>query len=94
MARAAEFFLSDGIILTGQSTGLPANVTEIQKAKSATELPVLIGSGVTVDNLEDYTSADALIIGSHFKTDGQWYNDVDRSRVAKFMERISVLRKQ
>ena len=34
-------------------------------------LPVMIGSGVTVNNLQDYLKAHALIIGSHFKVDGR-----------------------
>lgn len=28
-AKAAKFFLADGIILTGNATGYPANVTEL-----------------------------------------------------------------
>jgi len=29
-AKAAEFFLSDGVIITGSSTGTPADVSELQ----------------------------------------------------------------
>jgi len=29
MARAAEFFLSDGVIVTGSSTGVAASVQEM-----------------------------------------------------------------
>lgn len=91
MARAADFFLSDGVILTGPATGLPANTDEITAVKNAVDLPLLIGSGVTVENLEQYTSADALIVGSHFKVGGQWHNRVDKDRVAKFMEQLHKL---
>jgi len=34
-------------------------------------IPVMIGSGVTVNNLHLYPKANALIIGSHFKYDGR-----------------------
>lgn len=94
MAKAAEFFLSDGVVLTGRATGLPTDAEEIHRVKNSIDLPVLIGSGVTVDNLEDYMTADAMIVGSHFKFGGHWYNEVDESRVVKFMDKISGLRKQ
>ena len=94
MAKAAEFFLSDGIILTGRATGLPTDTKEIHRVKNSINLPVIIGSGVTADNLEEYVTADAMIVGSHFKVDGSWFNEVDRSRVTRFMDRISRLRNQ
>lgn len=91
IAKAAEFFLSDGVILTGQSTGEPADNREIARVKEAMPLPVLVGSGVTVDNLEQYIGADALIIGSHFKEGGKWSNGVAKERVAKFMQKMHSL---
>ena len=91
MARAAEFFLSDGVILTGQSTGQPTDADEIARVREATPLPVLIGSGVTPDNLGRYAGADALIVGSYFKEGGRWSNGVVRERVAKLMNRIHSL---
>ena len=93
-AQAADFFLSDGVILTGVSTGLPTNTDDIRKVRSSVDLPVIIGSGVTVDNLDEYMTADAMIVGSHFKVGGKWYNDVDREQVERFMARLSELRKQ
>jgi len=93
-AKAADFFLSDGVILTGQATGLPANADEIRTVKKAVDLPVLIGSGVTVENLEQYVGADAFIVGSHFKVDGQWQGSVDRAKVARFMKQICTLEKK
>lgn len=35
------------------------------------EVPVIIGSGVDIDNIEDYIEADAFIIGSHFKEENK-----------------------
>ncbi|KAF7269733.1 hypothetical protein GWI33_017251 [Rhynchophorus ferrugineus] len=87
-AKAAEYFLTDGVILTGTSTGIPAEVNELQALRKTTTLPILIGSGVTVDNVQDYVMADALIIGSHFKKNGTWSNEVDEERVKIFMEKI------
>ncbi len=94
MAQAAKFFLSDGLILTGQATGLPTNTDEIQRVRHSVDLPVLVGSGVTADNLGEYMNADALIVGSDFKVDGKWYNPVDKERVVRFMDRFTGLRKK
>lgn len=91
-AKAAEYFLADGVILTGTSTGIPAKLDELSNLKTATNLPILIGSGVTVDNLADYIESDALIVGSYFKKGGLWSNDIDENRVAQFMKRIEELR--
>ena len=92
IAKAAEFFLSDGIIVTGQSTGSPADKTELAGVRHAVpSLPVLIGSGVTAENVDRYSSADAVIVGSWFKEDGRWFNNVDRHRVTAFMNRVHCL---
>ncbi|XP_043562801.1 uncharacterized protein F13E9.13, mitochondrial isoform X1 [Chiloscyllium plagiosum] len=92
-ARAAEFFLSDGVILTGIATGKQANPEELKEVKQAVRIPVLIGSGVTVENMEEYMDADAMIIGSHFKKSGYWANEVDFERIKKFMTKMKKLRK-
>ncbi|PKL79702.1 MAG: hypothetical protein CVV27_01480 [Candidatus Melainabacteria bacterium HGW-Melainabacteria-1] len=44
---------------------------------------------MNIDNLEAYLDqADALIIGSHFKQDGDWQKTVDYERCARFMEKV------
>ncbi|KAF7688146.1 hypothetical protein HF521_014152 [Silurus meridionalis] len=91
-ARAAEFFLSDGVVITGPSTGVHTNPQELNDVMQSVQIPVLIGSGVTHNNVEDYLQANALIIGSHFKIGGRWENSVDPDRVKRFMEKIHKLR--
>ncbi|NP_001187840.1 uncharacterized protein LOC100528641 [Ictalurus punctatus] len=91
-ARAAEFFLSDGVVVTGPSTGVQANPQELSEVMRSVRIPVLIGSGVTHENVEDYLEANALIIGSHFKTGGRWERGVDPERVKRLMEKIHKLR--
>lgn len=89
-AHAAEFFLSDGVIVTGAATGAEASLEEIQAVKEAVSIPVLVGSGVTLDNVERYlAAADALIIGSYFKESGHWSQGVDVGRVRRFMDRVN-----
>jgi membrane complex biogenesis BtpA family protein len=92
-AHAAEFFLSDGVIVTGAATGAEASLEELRQVKGSVGLPVLIGSGITLENVGAYLAvADALIVGSHFKQNGQWANTVDAERVHTFMDKVGGLR--
>jgi membrane complex biogenesis BtpA family protein len=94
MAKNAEFFGSDGVIITGSATGAEASIDEINRVKKHTKIPVLIGSGVTYDNLDKYVGiSDALIVGSHFKYDNDWKNELDENKIVKFVEKFSYLTK-
>jgi len=91
-AKAAEFFLSDGIIVTGTSTGEEANIDELKLVKESTSLPVIIGSGITSENIAKYYHlADCFIVGSFLKKDGLWKNEVDHNRVNKLLYAIKLL---
>ncbi|MBI9072181.1 MAG: BtpA/SgcQ family protein [Melioribacteraceae bacterium] len=92
-AHAAEFFLSDGVIITGSSTGKEADLSEIKNVKVTSKIPVLVGSGVNLDNLKNYfTAADALIIGSYFKKENCWGNELDTDKIELFMKKVNQLR--
>jgi hypothetical protein len=94
-SHAAEFFLSDGLIVTGKATGLEADVEEIISVKKSTKLPVLIGSGVNERNIETYLPhCDAMFIGSYFKKNGNWKNTIDPNRVNSFMKKVDTLRNE
>ncbi|XP_075230052.1 uncharacterized protein F13E9.13, mitochondrial [Lycorma delicatula] len=88
-AHAAEFFLSDGVIVTGTATGKPADVAEVNAVKKSVNIPVLVGSGVTIDNVNEYLGADGLIIGTYFKKHERWENEVCETRVKDFMEKVN-----
>ena len=91
--HAAEFFLSDGIIVTGSATGCETNRADLEQARAATQLPIWVGSGITTLNLSTYWNlADGFVVGSHFKVDGNWQNTVDPQRVAVFMNEVQRLR--
>ena len=90
-AKTAEYFRSDGVIITGTSTGRATDLEEIKKVKSNCNIPVLVGSGVTLENVENYLAvSDALIVGSYFKKEGHWKNEVEYERVVRFMEKCNV----
>lgn len=73
--------MSDGIIITGSSTGESASPSDFKSAQSAVSLPVILGSGVTAANVEEFASAQALIVGSYFKEKGHWANELCRNRI-------------
>lgn len=80
-AEAAAFFGADALIVTGAWTGKPAEEDDLQRARSATDLPVLVGSGVTAESAAHLMDvADGLIVGSAIKRDGGWRNPVDPAR--------------
>ncbi len=81
-ARAAEFFLADGVIVTGAATGRAAEPEEVEAVSGAVGVPTLVGSGIDADNLHRFAAADALIVGSSVKRDGLWSNPIDRDRTA------------
>ncbi|HON44421.1 MAG TPA: BtpA/SgcQ family protein [Planctomycetota bacterium] len=86
-AHAAEFFLSDGVIVTGTATGNEPDLHELKIVKKAVKIPVLLGSGITPENIEKYLPyADGFIIGSYFKKDGYWENELEKNRILKLME--------
>lgn len=91
--RAAEFFGTDGIVVTGTATGMPTNVEDVRQARSATNLPIFIGSGVTPDTLPElWPCADAFIVGSYIKREGVWSNEPEAERVRALLETASRLR--
>lgn len=93
-AHAAEFFLSDGLIITGAATGKAAEINDVRSVSEHSKLPVIVGSGIDLENVESFlTEADALIVGSHFKENGHWAGAVDKERVDRFMNKVRQFRK-
>ncbi len=92
-ARAAKFFGSQGLILTGASTGTEADAKELAAVRAAVDLPLIIGSGITVDNMERYFGlADAFIVGSSLKKDGAWNQPMDKARLEALVAEATKLR--
>jgi membrane complex biogenesis BtpA family protein len=88
-ARAAEFFLADAVVVTGSATGVPAAVADARAVREAANGPVLIGSGITPDNLGDYWPyADGFIVGSYVKQDGHWAAPLCPERVSRLVARF------
>jgi membrane complex biogenesis BtpA family protein len=79
-AHAAEFFLADGVVVTGAETGRETAPEEVDAVARAVAIPVLVGSGVTAANAGAYPRAAGLIVGSWVKRGGHWAGDVEVDR--------------
>jgi hypothetical protein len=90
LARDVAFFDADGVIATGQRTGNAATLEEIEEIGSATHLPLLVGSGVTEDNIVAILArTNGVIVASSLKEGGVWWNPVDPARVRRFVARAA-----
>ncbi|MEP7337185.1 MAG: BtpA/SgcQ family protein [Acidobacteriota bacterium] len=94
MAETVEFMRGDAVIVTGGVTGDPPKLADVEEAKAHCRLPVVLGSGVDDKNIAEFwPKADGFIIGSHFKVDGKWQNEVDARRVEKLVKVVETLRR-
>ncbi len=89
-AKAAVFFRTDGMIITGTATGAAAQAIDVKAVKEACPgHPVLIGSGISPENISDYSAyADGFIVGSYLKQDGHWAKEIDPDRVKKMVKSL------
>ena len=93
LARDLEFFDADVAIATGHRTGDAVDPAELEDIAGAVSLPVVVGSGVTRENVASlHPHASAVIIGSSLKVGGQWQNPVAEDRVRSFMEEVIRIR--
>jgi hypothetical protein len=90
-AKAAEFFLVDGVIVTGVATGQPAEPDEVNAVGRAVSVATIVGSGITAENILHYSEADAFIVGSSIKKDGLWSNPIDNDRARSLVRKFGEL---
>jgi predicted TIM-barrel enzyme len=60
--------------------------------KGAPDLPVLVGSGVTPENILRFQElgSDAVIVGSFFKKNGLWDQELDEKRISNLMNTMDM----
>ncbi|MDQ1000411.1 membrane complex biogenesis BtpA family protein [Neobacillus niacini] len=91
--RDNEFFDADILIATGNRTGDETSLDELIGIKESASLPVIIGSGMTIENAKKILSiADGAIVGSSLKENGNWWERVNSDRVKRFMDQVISLR--
>ena len=78
----------DGIVVTGDGTGLATPLEKIRAfRRELGYFPLIVGAGVTLASLKDSLAlADGLIVGSWFKEQHADHGDVCPQYVQQFME--------
>ena len=87
--------LVDAMLIAGPMAGAEPDPGAIREAKDAVagQVPVLMNTGATVDNIADFLKvADGVVVGSGLKVDGRTWNPVDPDRVAAFMAAVREVR--
>jgi membrane complex biogenesis BtpA family protein len=94
-ARTAEFFAADGLVVTGTRTGVAPSANDLRAVRATVGVPLLVGSGVSVENLPDlWSAADGLIVGSAAKVAGRWSNPVCPERAQRLGRAVRELQGQ
>lgn len=89
-AKDAEYRgLADALIVSGELTGVAADLQDVMTVRENSTLPILIGSGATPQNVNQfYDHVDGFIVGSYFKKDSKGDNPMEEARVAQFMQTL------
>ena len=87
---AVQRGLADALIVSGAGTGLVTEMADLEQVHSACPtVKLLVGSGVTLDNVQQYLPlADGFIVGTSLKLGGDIANHVDARRVAALVKAI------
>lgn len=96
IAKSTMFYGEpDALLVAGLIAGHAADSQTISIVKSAIEskIPVFANTGVRLENVDvQLAAADGAIVGTTFKRDGYFYNEVDESRVKVFMDKVKGIR--
>ncbi|HZQ08527.1 MAG TPA: BtpA/SgcQ family protein [Anaerolineae bacterium] len=73
----------DALIISGKATGYATDVGDVVAARQgAPDAPILIGSGVTAENVNDFLPyVDGVLVGTFLKVEARVENPVELARV-------------
>lgn len=86
---------SDGIVVTGEGTGIETDVSKINRFRSTVgaDFPLIVGAGVTdLNAAEQLRNADGVIAGSFFKDTYQDSGVVEPEHVRRLMVSVQRVR--
>lgn len=79
----------------GKHTGDAPNAEDVLQLQQQLQVPLIVGSGITSSNISMYFNAiQAAIVGSHFKQQGHWANELSEPTIQQFMQTFCDLRNQ
>jgi membrane complex biogenesis BtpA family protein len=81
---------ADALVISGKATGHATDPSDVTAArKGAPDAPLLIGSGVTAENVRDLLPlVDGVLVGTSLKVDGKVENVVELERVRAVVQRV------
>lgn len=80
-----ERCLADAIIVTGERTGKAPNPKVVAQILKVSRLPVLVGSGITPENVHLYKSVSGYIVGTYLKNNK---GEIELEKVKKLVNII------
>lgn len=91
---AVKFGLADTLCLAGTTAGMAvAKEDFINAHKGAEDAPVLAGTGVNENNLEEMLNlSDGSIVGTSVKVDSYTFNPVDPKKAKNFINKANKIR--
>lgn len=92
---AIKFGLADAVCLAGTTAGSEIDLAEIRQARDAAagETPVVIGTGVSIGNIDKmFDLGDAFIVGTSLKEGGDTFKPIDPARAKAFMKKFQTMR--
>ena len=95
MTRSTVFDgIPDGLCVSGNTAGAATDTSVLKVVKeNAGAVPVFVNTGVRPETVaESFAYADAAIVGTWFKRDAVFENDVVAARVAELMSVVRALR--
>lgn len=96
VAKSVEFSSKpDAICISGGMTGSPPDIDTLCRVKEAVaSTPIIMNTGVNQANVTEVLGiADAVIVGTALKTNGDTWKPVDPLRVEAFMTAVRAARK-
>ena len=87
-ARGAAFLGADAILISGPAAGVPFAMSDLAPPRRpCPDAPVVANTGVRAESIADiFTVADAVIVGTSLKVDGNTLNQVDPARAQRLMD--------
>lgn len=86
-ALSAENCGADALIVTGKHIGKETSLEDLETIKKLVNIPVLSGSGVNTENINQQLSvADGAIVGTYLKQDRDIYKPIVLEKVQKLSE--------
>lgn len=84
--------MCDAVVVTGSGTGKETPFDKIKFFRDKLgNFPLIIGAGMTVDNISQLKIADGAIVGSYFKPNSNTGMMVDEVLVSNFMNKVNVI---